>query len=92
MSSKVETSLDNSFARDLIRSRPVLSTFGLPVYVAASPAAPFSTTLGMTEHAYGSSNLDCSLENKFRRTGERDIAETSLDFLETDLKFIAASR
>src|SRR4030095_7165197 len=43
MSSEVETSLGNSFARDLIRSRPVLSTSGLPVYVAASPVAPFST-------------------------------------------------
>src|SRR6266581_9813173 len=30
---------------DLIRSLPVRSTSGLPVYVAASPAAPFSTTL-----------------------------------------------
>src|SRR5205809_6587757 len=39
-----ETSLI-SIARDLIRSLPVRSTSGLPVYVAASPAAPFSTTL-----------------------------------------------
>ncbi len=34
--------------RDLIRSLPVRSAFGLPVYVAASPAVSFSTSLGMT--------------------------------------------
>src|SRR4029450_4833032 len=32
-------------SRDLIRSLPVRSTFGLPVYLAASQAAPFSTAL-----------------------------------------------
>jgi hypothetical protein len=35
--------------RDLIRSLPVRSTSGLPVHVAASPAAPFSNSLGMTK-------------------------------------------
>ena len=35
--------------KDLIRSLPVRSAFGLPVDVAASPAAPFSTSLGMTK-------------------------------------------
>jgi hypothetical protein len=44
MSSGVETSLIPG-SRDLIRSLPVRSTSGLPVYVAASPAAPFSTAL-----------------------------------------------
>jgi len=34
---------------DLIRSLSVRSEFGLSVYVAASPAAPFSTLLGMTQ-------------------------------------------
>src|SRR5262249_23655479 len=34
--------------RDLIRSLPVGSASGLAVLVAASPAAPFSTPLGMT--------------------------------------------
>jgi len=34
--------------RDLIRSLPVRSASGLRVHVAASPAAPFSTSLGMT--------------------------------------------
>jgi hypothetical protein len=34
--------------RALIRSLPVRSASGLPVHVAASPAAPFSTSLGMT--------------------------------------------
>src|SRR6266496_3350359 len=34
--------------RDLIRSLPVRSASGHPVHVAASPAAPFSTPLGMT--------------------------------------------
>jgi tetratricopeptide (TPR) repeat protein len=34
--------------RDLIRSLPVRSASDLPVYVAASPAAPFSTSIGMT--------------------------------------------
>ena len=36
---------------DLIRSLPVRSTSGLPVYVAASLTAPFSTSLGMTKCA-----------------------------------------
>jgi len=44
MSSEVETSLIAG-SRDLIRALPVRSTSGLPVYVAASPAAPFSTLL-----------------------------------------------
>ncbi len=35
-------------ARDLIRSLPIRSAFSLPVHVAASLAAPFSTSLGMT--------------------------------------------
>ena len=35
--------------RDLIRSLPVRSASGLPVYLAASPAARFSTSVGMTE-------------------------------------------
>src|SRR5437867_12349038 len=35
-------------ARDLIRSPPARSAFGLSVHVAASRAAPFSTSLGMT--------------------------------------------
>src|SRR5206468_10813095 len=47
MSSEVETSLLLK-SRDLVRSLPIRSTSGLPVYVAASPAAPFSTPLGMT--------------------------------------------
>jgi len=46
MSSEVETLLD-LISRDLIRSLPVRSASGLLVYVAASPAAPFSTPLGM---------------------------------------------
>ena len=48
MSSEVETSLDvyaTGMTRDLIRSLPVRSASGLPVYVAASPSAPFSTAL-----------------------------------------------
>jgi hypothetical protein len=35
--------------RDLIRSLPVRLAFGVPVYVAASQPAPFSTPLGMTD-------------------------------------------
>ena len=49
MSSEVETSL--IVPKDLIRSLPVRSASGLPVHVAASPAAPFSTNLGMTKKA-----------------------------------------
>src|SRR5260370_35162605 len=46
MSSEVETSLFLILiARDLIRSLLVRSASGLPVHVAASPAAPFSTPL-----------------------------------------------
>src|SRR6266481_8049807 len=46
MSSEVETSLFLiQTARDLICSLPVHSASGLPVYVAASSAAPFSTLL-----------------------------------------------
>jgi hypothetical protein len=59
--------------RDLIRSLPVRSAFGLPVYVAASQAAPFSTEpvlsevegLGMTirrsTSAVGRTVADCEL-------------------------------
>ena len=48
MSSEVETSLDlkNELKR-FDSLTPVRSAFGPPVYVAASPAAPFSTPLGM---------------------------------------------
>jgi hypothetical protein len=48
--SEVEGSLEIRLVRprDLIRSLPVGSAFGLPVHVAASPATPFSTALGMT--------------------------------------------
>jgi hypothetical protein len=43
---EVETSLDIfKQSRDAIRLPPVRSAFALLVYVAASPAAPFSTTL-----------------------------------------------
>src|SRR5438132_12932119 len=46
----VETSQYSFFrVRDLIRSLPVRSASGLPVYLAASPAARFSTSVGMTE-------------------------------------------
>src|SRR5438552_3381422 len=45
-------------SRDLTRSLPVRSTFGLPVYVVASPAAPFSTPLGMTEKEQQKCRLD----------------------------------
>jgi hypothetical protein len=37
--------------RDLIRSLAVRSASGLPVHVAASPAAPFSTSLRLTRNA-----------------------------------------
>jgi len=43
--SEVEESLIVCY---LIRSLPVRSTSGLPVYVAASPAAPFSAVLETT--------------------------------------------
>jgi predicted RNA-binding protein with PUA-like domain len=42
----------NVMLRDLIRSLPVRSASDLPVYVAASPVAPFSTSLGMTAIMY----------------------------------------
>ncbi len=45
----LETSLDYERMRDLIRSLPVRSAFGLPVYVAASQAAPFSTEPVLSE-------------------------------------------
>ena len=51
MSSEVETSREGTLEvtpRDLIRSLAVRSASGLPVHVAASPATPFSTSLGMT--------------------------------------------
>jgi hypothetical protein len=40
---------ENQRMRDLIRSLPVRLAFGVPVYVAASQPAPFSTPLGMTD-------------------------------------------
>src|SRR5438552_15633658 len=53
-----ETSLI-SIARDLIRSLPVRSTSGLPVYVASSPAAPFSTSL-----RFARNDNDCKRSDK----------------------------
>src|SRR5262245_28711460 len=38
------------------------------------------------------SNLDCTLKNKFCRTGECDVAETFFDFLKADLQFVSAAR
>jgi hypothetical protein len=52
MSSEVETSLI-LIARDLIRSLPVRSASDLPVYVAASRAAPFSTALRFARNDRG---------------------------------------
>src|SRR6058998_1587220 len=50
MSTEVEISLNiPETVRDLIRSLPVRSAYGLPVDVAASPAVPFSTSLEMTK-------------------------------------------
>jgi len=48
MSSEVETSLD-LISRELIRSLPDRTAFGLPVYVAASQAAPFSPERALSE-------------------------------------------
>jgi hypothetical protein len=47
----------NIESRDLIRSLPVRSTFGLPVYVTASPAIPFSTSL-----RFARNDSDCKLD------------------------------
>ena len=48
----VERSRDISDLKDELKRfdllTPVRSAFGPPVHVAASPAAPFSTPLGMT--------------------------------------------
>jgi hypothetical protein len=58
--------------RDLIRSLPVRSASGLPIYVAASPAAPFSTLLGMTAMRWPLMPEDVSLRligRAFRRRG-----------------------
>src|SRR5262249_36092592 len=38
------------------------------------------------------SDLDCAFEHELRWAGECDVAETSLDFLETDFKFVSAPR
>src|SRR6201981_192003 len=48
--------------RDLIRSRPVRSAFGLPVDVAASQAASFSTSLKMTRTVRLASDLALPLQ------------------------------
>src|SRR5882762_2993028 len=53
--------ISNFSSMDLIRSLPVRSPSGLPVYVAASPAAPFSAccaSLEMTKASY-SLRFDC---------------------------------
>src|SRR4029078_1728445 len=47
----------SNVSRDLIRSFPIRSTWGLPVNVPASPAAPFSTLLRMTVRAR---NVHCA--------------------------------
>jgi hypothetical protein len=39
--------------RDLIRSLSIRSACGLPVHIAASPVAPFSTSLNMTSAQIG---------------------------------------
>src|SRR6478752_3081784 len=53
---------------------------------------PGSQSVTIRVHPWLSSNLDCSIENKFGRTGECDVAETSIKFLKTDLQFVTASR
>ena len=47
--SKDPVAISSVVPRDLIRSLPVRSACGLPVHVAASPAAPFSTELVLSE-------------------------------------------
>src|SRR5436190_15399036 len=42
----------NRDSRDLMRSLPVRAAFGLPVHLAASLAARFATSLGMTKRCY----------------------------------------
>src|SRR5882757_2423878 len=66
--------------RDLIRSLPVRSASGLPVHVAASPAAPFSTSLGMTRaYADGNLNPPCSsIGSKFLHKQETAAADPSV--------------
>jgi hypothetical protein len=61
--------------RDLMRSLPVRSTSGLPVYVAASPAAPFSTSLGMTRRVELNSRSHSCVEQFDRFVNERITLE-----------------
>src|SRR5262245_54110 len=49
-----------------------------------------SQSVNIRVHPWLCSNLDCSLENKFCRTGECDVAETSFDFLKADVQFVSA--
>src|SRR5437588_311995 len=53
---------------------------------------PDSQSVNVRVHPWLSSNVDCSLENKFRRAGECDVMESFLDFLKTDLQFVSAAR
>src|SRR6266478_1154428 len=56
----------NLIARDLIRSLPARSTAGLPVYVTASPAAPFSTPLRFARNDTLLVQIDPQRRNRFR--------------------------
>jgi hypothetical protein len=60
----------------LIRSPPVRSASVLPVHVAASPAAPFSTPLGMTF----CSKLDFAVVSFASQTLNQETGKTGKGF------------
>ena len=63
--------------RDLICSLPVRLAFGLPVHAAASLAAPFSTSLEMTESATSARGMIKELVSKiFEICGDAKVAAT----------------
>src|ERR1700746_2229444 len=67
--------------RDLIRSRPVRSAFGLPVDVAASQAASFSTSLKMTRTVRLASDLALPLQLFNASTSRSMITRFRFDIL-----------
>jgi uncharacterized protein len=67
--------------RDLIRSLPVRSAFGLPVDVAASQAASFSTSLGMTRTVRLASDIALPLQRFHASTSRSMITRFRFDIL-----------
>src|SRR5215475_1307684 len=70
-----------------ILSKPQIYTNETPI-----ETQPRSHSVNIEVHLWLSSNLDCSLENKFCRTRECDVTKLIVSFLKTNLQFVSAAR